>query len=348
MSSIEIAGRRIGPGEPTFVTAEISANHNGSIERAKELISLAKKCGADAVKIQSYTADTITLDVRDANFSVDGTIWAGTFLYDLYQQAQTPLEWHAELFAHANQEGIICFSSPFDSTAIDLLEKLNTPAYKIASPELVDIPLIKQAAKTGKPLIISTGMGTAEEISEAVSAARDVGNSQIILLKCTSAYPARIEDANLHTLADMANRFETVVGLSDHTLDNIVALTAAAKGGCFVEKHFTFLRSEGGPDAAFSLEPQELRTLVTSLRQLELCLGEARYGPTEKEKVGLRFRKSILISKDVKKGDLLTADNVRVVRPSHGMHPRHYHAVLGKVFEDDYKKGDPLLPECFR
>ena len=347
MSSIEIGGRRIGPGEPTFVTAEISANHNGSIERAKELISLAKACGADAVKIQTYTADTITLDVRDANFSVDGTIWAGTFLHDLYQEAQTPWEWHAELFAHAKQQQIICFSSPFDSTAIDLLEELNAPAYKIASPELVDIPLIKQAAKTGKPLIISTGMGTLEEISEAVSTVKETGNSQIILLKCTSAYPATIEEANLNTLPDMASRFATVVGLSDHTLDEIVSLTAAAKGGCFIEKHFTFSRSEGGPDATFSLEPEELRSLVTNLRQMELSLGEARYGPTEKEEISLRFRKSILISKDVKKGDVLTADNVRVVRPSHGMHPRHYEEVLGKTFMNDYGKGDPLLPECF-
>lgn len=327
----------------TFIIAELSANHGHSIEIAKESIRVAKECGADAVKIQTYTADTLTLNCDNKYFQIDtGTIWDGTTLYKLYQEAYTPWEWHKELFDYANEIGIEIFSTPFDKTAVDLLEELDTPIYKIASFEINDIPLIEYAASKGKPMIISTGVGTEEEIKEAVEACKRMGNNDITLLQCTSQYPAKLEDANLVMIRDLAERFGVKSGLSDHTMGSLVATTAVAMGATVVEKHFIVDRNIGGPDSSFSMTPDEFKEMVENIRNVEKMIGNVSYEITEKKKKSFKFKRSLFISKDIKKGEILTEENIRSVRPSDGISPKYYHEVLGKKASRDLKFGEPL------
>lgn len=327
----------------TFIIAELSANHGHSIEIAKESIRVAKECGADAVKIQTYTADTLTLNCDNKYFQIDtGTIWDGTTLYKLYQEAYTPWEWHKELFDYANEIGIEIFSTPFDKTAVDLLEELDTPIYKIASFEINDIPLIEYAASKGKPMIISTGVGTEDEIKEAVEACKRMGNNDITLLQCTSQYPAKLEDANLVMIRDLAERFGVKSGLSDHTMGSLVATTAVAMGATVVEKHFIVDRNIGGPDSSFSMTPDEFKEMVENIRNIEKMIGNVSYEITEKKKKSFKFKRSLFISKDIKKGEILTEENIRSVRPSDGISPKYYHEVLGKKASRDLKFGEPL------
>lgn len=325
------------------IIAELSANHGHSIEIAKESIKVAKECGADAVKIQTYTAETMTLNCDNEYFKIEqGTIWDGTILYKLYQEAYTPWEWHKELFDYANEIGIEIFSTPFDKTAVDLLEELNTPIYKIASFEINDIPLIEYAASKGKPMIISTGVGTEEEIKEAVEACKRMGNNDITLLQCTSQYPAKLEDANLVMIRDLAERFGVKSGLSDHTMGSLVATTAVAMGATVVEKHFIVDRNIGGPDSSFSMTPDEFKEMVENIRNVEKMIGNVSYEITEKKKKSFKFKRSLFISKDIKKGEILTEENIRSVRPSDGISPKYYHEVLGKKVSRDLKFGEPL------
>lgn len=325
------------------IIAELSANHGHSIEIAKESIRVAKECGADAVKIQTYTAETMTLNCDKRYFQIEqGTIWDGTTLYKLYQEAYTPWEWHKELFDYANEIGIEIFSTPFDKTAVDLLEELNTPIYKIASFEINDIPLIEYAASKGKPMIISTGVGTEEEIREAVEACKRMGNNDITLLQCTSQYPAKLEDANLVMIRDLAERFGVKSGLSDHTMGSLVATTAVAMGATVVEKHFIVDRNIGGPDSSFSMTPGEFKEMVENIRNVEKMIGNVSYEITEKRKKSFKFKRSLFISKDIKKGEILTEENIRSVRPSDGISPKYYHKVLGKKASRDLKFGEPL------
>ncbi len=328
--TIEISGRRIGTGQLPYVIAEMSANHNGKLDNAKRIIEEAKKSGADAVKIQTYRPDTITLNCERDDFRVVGGLWDGRTLYDLYREAHMPWEWHAPLFEHARKIGITIFSSPFDTTAVDLLESLNAPAYKIASFEAVDLPLIRYAARTGKPMIISTGMANREEIDEAITAAREGGCKELAILRCVSGYPAPPADYNLSTIRDMIDRLGLVTGLSDHTLDNTTAIAAVALGASIVEKHFTLDRRAGGPDDSFSLEPPELRALCEGARTAWLALGRIDYGPRSSELGNVKFRRSLYVTADLKAGDVLTADNVRSVRPGFGLAPKHLPQVLGK------------------
>lgn len=327
----------------TFIIAELSANHGHSIEIAKESIRVAKECGANAVKIQTYTADTLTLNCDNKYFQIDtGTIWDGTTLYKLYQEAYTPWEWHKELFDYANEIGIEIFSTPFDKTAVDLLEGLDTPIYKIASFEINDIPLIEYAASKGKPMIISTGVGTEEEIREAVEACKRMGNNDITLLQCTSQYPAKLEDANLVMIRDLAERFGVKSGLSDHTMGSLVATTAVAMGATVVEKHFIVDRNIGGPDSSFSMTPDEFKEMVENIRNVEKMIGNVSYEITEKKKKSFKFKRSLFISKDIKKGEILTEENIKSVRPSDGISPKYYNEVLGKKASRDLKFGEPL------
>lgn len=342
MSHITIAGRKIGVGCPPYVIAEMSANHNGDIARAFEIISMAKRAGADAVKIQTYRPDTITIDCESPEFRIEGGLWHGRTLYELYEWAHTPWEWHKELFDHARKEGITIFSSPFDETAIDLLEDLNAPAYKIASFEAVDLPLIRYAASTGKPLIISTGMANAEEIAEAVASARDAGCREVALLHCVSGYPAPAADYNLATIPDMMRRFGTVVGLSDHTLDNVTAIASVALGAAIIEKHVTLDRAGGGPDDSFSLEPAELAALCRDARTAFMALGEAGYQRRESEKGNVQFRRSLYVVRDIRAGEPFTRENVRSIRPGFGLAPKHMEEVLGKSASRDVERGTPL------
>lgn len=327
---IEIAKRKIGPEFPPYVIAEMSANHNGRIETALSLISAAKKAGADAVKLQTYTPDTITLNSDADEFQIHGGLWGGKTLYQLYSEAFLPWEWHAPLFEHARREEITIFSSPFDTTAVDLLEDLNAPAYKIASFEAVDLPLIRYVAGTGKPMIISTGMADAEEIAEAIAAARDGGCRELIVLHCVSGYPAPAEDYNLATIPDMIGRFGLITGLSDHTLDNTTAIASVALGACVIEKHFTMDRSQGGPDDSFSLEPAEFAALCQGAKTAWNALGRVDYGRKSSEMGNVKFRRSLYFVKDLKAGDIVTPDAVRSVRPGYGLAPKHYAAVVGK------------------
>ncbi|MFD1192565.1 MULTISPECIES: pseudaminic acid synthase [Phenylobacterium] len=340
--AVKIGDREIGPGRPPYVVAEMSGNHNGDIGRAIALIDAAKASGADAVKLQTYTADTITLDVDGPGFRVEGGLWDGRRLYDLYVEAHTPWAWHEALFRHARDIGIQIFSSPFDFTAVDLLESLDAPAYKIASFELVDIPLIRRCAATGKPLVMSTGLATEEEIGDAVAAAKDAGASGLILLHCTSAYPAPMSSMNLVTLPHLAAKFDVLAGLSDHTMGTAASVAAVALGACFIEKHFCLSRAEGGVDSAFSLEPDELARLVADCRAAAEALGEIRYGPTPAEISSRDHRRSLYIAEDVAAGEVLTAQNVRSVRPGFGMAPKHLDAVLGKRASRAAPKGTPL------
>lgn len=344
-SYMNIAGREIGSEMPPYVIAEMSANHNGSIETALKIIERAKQCGADAIKIQTYTADTITLDSDKADFQIQDGLWAGRTLYELYKWAHTPWEWHARLFEHARQVGITIFSSPFDSTAVDLLEDLGAPAYKIASFEAVDLPLIKYVAGTGKPMIISTGMADAEEIAEAVAAARDGGCTQLAILHCVSGYPAPAGDYNLRTIPDMIQRFGLLTGLSDHTLDNTTAIAGVVMGASIIEKHFTLDRSGGGPDDSFSLEPLELESLCRDSKIAWTALGRIDYGRKSSEQGNVKFRRSIYVVRDVAAGEFVSLDNVRTVRPGYGMACKHFESIQGRRFVRDVPLGTPLSAE---
>ncbi|WP_277673315.1 pseudaminic acid synthase [Piscibacillus halophilus] len=326
-----------------FVIAEMSANHGHDINIAKETIKAAKEAGADAIKLQTYTPDTITLDCDNEFFQVkQGTIWDGRTLYDLYKEAYTPWEWHEELMDYAKELGLICFSSPFDKTSVDLLESLNVPAYKVASFEITDIPLIEYVASKGKPVIISTGIATLGEIDEAVQACRRVGNQQIILLKCTSAYPAKIEDANLLTMQNLKETFNVEVGLSDHTLGVTVPIVSVALGAKVIEKHFILDKSIGGPDASFSLDIQEFKLLVDSVRDAEKALGKVDYELTEKKIKSREFSRSLFVVKDIKEGEVLNEENVRSIRPGYGLAPKYSKSVYGSTASQDIKRGTPL------
>ncbi len=340
--AISIAGHQIGKACRPFVIAEISGNHNGSLDKALSLIEAAKSAGADAVKIQTYTPDTMTIDSQRKDFLVEGGLWDGKTLYELYQWAHTPWEWHEALFAKAKEQNIILFSSPFDETAVDLLESLHAPAYKIASFEMTDLPLIEYVAKTGKPVIVSTGMANAQEIHEAVECIKACGNEQLVLLHCVSSYPASHEDANLSTLVDMATRFEVPTGLSDHTLDNTTAIAATALGACVIEKHFTDSRENIGPDSAFSLELNELENLVNDVQNAWRSLGKVNYDLKAGEKANVVFRRSLYAVKDIVKGERFTEANVRRIRPGYGLPPKYMSIILGANAPHDIKRGEPI------
>ena len=339
---ISIAGRKIGLDYAPYIIAELSANHNGKLETALRIIEEAKKSGADAVKLQTYTADTITLNSDADEFRIKGGLWDGRTLYDLYQEAHMPWDWHKPLFDHARNLGITIFSSPFDNTAVDLLEDLNAPAYKIASFEAVDLPLIKYVATTGKPMIISTGMADAEEIAEAIEAAREGGCKELAILHCVSGYPAPAADYNLRTITDMVKRFGLVTGLSDHTLDNTTAITSVALGASIIEKHFTLDRSGGGPDDSFSLEPAELAALCRDSKTAWQALGSVNYGRKSSEQGNAQFRRSLYFVKDMKAGDVITEDAVRSVRPGFGLAPKYFEELVGKRLKVDASYGAPV------
>jgi pseudaminic acid synthase len=343
MAEIRIADRLVGPSAPPFVIAEMSGNHNHSLQRALEIVDAAADAGAHAIKLQTYTADTITLDVDLPDFRIEepDSLWKGRTLHDLYAEAYTPWEWHEPLFARAREHGLIAFSTPFDETAVDFLETLDVPCYKIASFENVHLPLIRKVAATGKPILMSTGMATAGELDEAVRKARDAGCRELVLLKCTSTYPADPAASNLQTIPHMAELFDCPVGVSDHTLGTGVSVAAVALGAIAVEKHFTLSRADGGVDATFSLEPAEMRELVTETEQAWRALGEVHYGPTSAEEPSLQFRRSLYLAADMKAGDVFTLENLRVVRPGHGLPPRFYDVLLGKRIARDAPKGTP-------
>ena len=345
MKQLTIAGRSIGPDHPPYVIAELSANHNGSMETAKAIIGAARKAGADAVKLQTYRPDTITLDSDAEDFRIRGGLWDGRTLYELYEEAHMPWDWHAPLFDHARQLSITIFSSPFDTTAIDMLEDLGAPAYKIASFEAVDLPLIRYAAQTGKPMIISTGMADADEIAEAVDAARGGGCRELALLHCVSGYPAPAEDYNLRTIADMVARHGLVTGLSDHTLDNTTAIASVALGAAIIEKHFTLNRGGGGPDDSFSLEPPELAALCTGAKTAWAALGKVDYGRKSSEQGNAQFRRSLYFVRDLAAGETITADAVRSVRPGFGLAPKHLSAVIGSTVTQDVRRNTPVKCE---
>lgn len=340
--SITIAGHRIAVDEAPYVIAEMSANHNGHIETALKLIESAKQAGADAVKLQTYRPDTITLNCDSEDFRIHGGLWDGRTLYDLYQEAHMPWEWHAPLFAHARKLGITIFSSPFDNTAVDLLEDLNAPAYKIASFEAIDPALIKYVASTSKPMIISTGMADAKEIQEAIDAAREGGCKELAVLHCVSGYPAPAEDYNLRTIPDMIKRFGLVTGLSDHTLDNTTAITSVAMGASIIEKHFTLDRSGGGPDDSFSIEPAELTELCCKTKTAWQALGRVDYGRKSSEQSNLQFRRSLYYVKDLKVGDVITPESVRSVRPGFGLEPKHLKSLIGKRVQTEVLRNSPV------
>jgi pseudaminic acid synthase len=337
-----IAGRPIGPGHPPFVIAELSGNHNGELGRALALIDAAADAGADAVKLQTYTADTITIDHDGPGFTLEGGLWHGRTLHDLYSEAFTPYEWHAALFAHARARGLIVFSSPFDETAVELLEGLDAPAFKIASFEAVDLPLIARAARGGKPLIISTGMTDRAEIGAAVKTALDAGAGGVALLHCVSAYPARFEDANLAMIPRLARDFGCVAGLSDHTPGTAAAVAAVALGAGIIEKHFTLARADGGPDAAFSLEPAELKQLVDDCRHAHAAIGVPEYRRGETEAHNRQFRRSLYVVRDVPAGRVLTGEDVRSIRPGFGLEPARLPQVLGRRAARALKRGEPF------
>jgi pseudaminic acid synthase len=324
-----------------LIIAELSANHNGSLDNAIATIKAAKRSGADAIKLQTYTPDTITLDVKNADFKItQGTIWDGNYLYDLYKEAYTPWDWHEKLFEVAKAEGLICFSSPFDTTAVDLLEKLNSPAYKIASLEITDIPLIKYIASKGKPIIISTGIANESDIELAIITCKDAGNTDIALLKCTTSYPAPIEESNLIMIKDLADRFKVVSGLSDHTMGITAPIVATCLGARIIEKHFILDRSIGGPDASFSLNEEEFTTMVKAVREAEKAIGKIDYTLTEKQTKSREFSRSLYVAADLKKGDIITGKNVRSVRPGFGLQPKYLNEILGKKVNKDVEKGE--------
>ena len=337
-----IGERRVGAGEPTYIVAEMSANHDHDLDKALQIVEEAKQAGADAVKVQTYTPDTITLRSDKAPFRIQGTLWEGRGLHELYSEAAMPWEWHAPLQARAREIGIDFFSTPFDPTAVDFLEELGVPVHKIASFEMVDLPLIRKVASTGKPIIMSTGMASLAEVEEAVGAARDAGCDQLALLKCTSAYPAPPEESNLRTIPHLAETFGVVPGLSDHTMSEAVPVTAVAMGACIIEKHFTLSRATPGPDSAFSLEPAEFRRMVDAVRIAERALGSVSYEVTEKQQVSKAFRRSLFVVRDMRAGDRFTSDNVRSIRPADGLHTRYYEEVLNRTAASDIERGTPL------
>lgn len=340
---ILIANRKIAVKSPAFIIAELSGNHNQDLGRALAIIEAAGESGADAIKLQTYTADTITMDCRNQYFATQaGSLWEGRTLYDLYQEAHTPWDWHEKLFQKAEECGLICFSSPFDKTAVDFLERLNAPAYKIASYEINDIPLIRRAARTGKPVIISTGVASLSDIELALQTCREEGNQDVILLKCTSAYPAPYHEMNLRVIPHMAETFQCMTGLSDHSYGTEVAVAAAALGAKVVEKHLTLSRQDGGVDSDFSMEPEEFARMVRKIRNVEAALGTVTYELTEKQKESKRYSRSLFASEDIRKGELLQESNIRSVRPGDGITPRYLDAVLGKRAKRDISRGMPL------
>ncbi len=344
MDTIVINGRKIGAAHPPFIIAEMSNNHNQSLARALEIVEAAARAGAHALKLQTYTADTITVNSNKRDFLIDDpeSLWKGNQLYQLYQQANTPWEWHQPIFEKCLKLGLIPFSTPFDETAIEFLESLQVPCYKIASFENNDLALIRRVASTGKPMIISTGMATVAELDETVQTAREAGCRDIILLKCTSAYPASPESINLRTIGHMKELFNCQVGLSDHTMGTGVAVASVALGATVIEKHFTLSRKDGGVDSAFSIEPEELERLVVESEIAWKALGKVRYGPTDREKASLKFRRSLYIVQDVKMGDILNHENLRSIRPGYGLSPRYYELLLGKRVNQDINKGTPV------
>lgn len=341
---IEIAGRRIGPSMPPFVVAEMSGNHNQSLERALAIVEAAAQSGAHALKIQTYTADTMTLPIARGEFSIDepGSLWRGRTLHDLYREAHTPWEWHAPIFERCRALGLIAFSAPFDATAVDFLESLGVPCYKIASFENTDIPLVRKVAATGKPVIISTGMATRAELDETVTEARAAGCRELVLLKCTSTYPASPECSNLRTIPHLRELYSCEIGLSDHTTGIGAAVAAVALGATVIEKHFTLSRADGGVDAAFSLEPGELRSLVDETERAWLALGDVSYGPTEAEKKSLVFRRSLYVVEDLQPGEILTSENLRAIRPGLGLAPKHIDTLLGRRVARRVARGTPM------
>lgn len=344
VKELKINHIEIGVNNKPFIIAEMSGNHNQSIERALQLVDIAAEAGAHAIKLQTYTAETMTLDIHENEFVIQNisSLWKGETLYNLYKKAYTPWEWHAEIFDYAKSKGLLAFSSPFDETAVDFLESLHVPAYKIASFENIDIPLIRKVAKTGKPVIISTGMATVAEIDEAVRTIRATGNNQIVLLKCTSTYPASPENSNVATIPHLREMFGVEVGLSDHTMGIGVATAAVALGATVIEKHFTTSRAEGGVDAAFSLEPHELKLLVEETERAWASIGKVSYGPTTAELPSVNRRRSLYIAEDIQAGDLLTKESIKSVRPGLGLPTKYYDLILGKAIKQDAKKGTPL------
>lgn len=340
---VQIKGKLISKDSSTFIIAEMSANHLMNFDKAVELIKVAKECGVDAIKLQTYTPDTITIDCDNEYFQIkQGTIWDGTTLHKLYQTAYTPWEWQPKLKEIAEEMGLICFSSPFDLTAVDFMEQMDMPAYKIASFEINDIPFIRKIAKLGKPIIMSTGVAKLEDIERALQVCKEEGNEDVILLKCTSAYPAPYEDINLKVIPNMSDMFDCLVGLSDHTMGTAVAVASVALGVKVVEKHLVLSRAEGGPDAAFSMEPQEFKKMVEEIRIVEKALGKVTYELTDKQKKSREHSRSLFIVKDMKAGEVLTEENVRSIRPGYGLHTMYYEEVLGKKVKVDLKKGTPL------
>jgi pseudaminic acid synthase len=346
MKELFIGNRKIGPDQPCFIIAELSANHNGSLVTALETIKAAKRAGADAIKLQTYRPDTITLNVKTPDFLVSqGTIWDGKYLYDLYQEAYTPWEWHAELFEAAERVGLLCFSSPFDKTAVDLLESLNAPAYKIASFEITDIPLIEYTAAKQKPIIMSTGIALKEDIDLAVDACRKVGNDQLVLLKCTSSYPAPIEEANVAMIEDLASQFNSIAGLSDHTMGITVPIVAITFGAKVIEKHFIIDRSIGGPDASFSLTEKEFKSMVVAVREAEAAIGKVDYSLSVKQMKSREHSRSLYVAENIEAGEIFTELNVRSVRPGFGLHPKFLKGILGHKSKISLSKGMPFKLE---
>ncbi|MGJ9458017.1 pseudaminic acid synthase [Oceanobacillus sp. CF4.6] len=345
MKKITFGGKKeIGTDTPPFIIAEMSGNHNQSLERALEIVEMAAKAGVHALKIQTYTADTMTLNEAKGDFMINDSksIWKNKSLYKLYQEANTPWEWHQPIFERCKQLGMIGFSSPFDETAVDFLESLNVPCYKIASFECTDLPLIRKVAKTKKPMIISTGMCSAAEIEETVNAAREAGCEDLILLKCTSTYPASPENTNIITIPHMKDLFQCQIGLSDHTMGHGVAVASVALGATIIEKHFTLSRSDGGVDASFSLEPNEMKALVTETKRAWQSIGNVHYGPTKAEKSSEKYRRSLYVTEDMKAGDIFTQENLRAIRPGFGLPPKYYDILLGKTVVQDVEKGTPV------
>ncbi|MEO2063042.1 MAG: pseudaminic acid synthase [Christiangramia sp.] len=345
---MKIGNRKIGINNQVFIIAELSANHNGDLETALQTIKAAKRAGADCIKLQTYTPDTMTINSQKKDFIIQGTIWEGRNLYNLYEEAYTPWEWHKTLFEAAAEEGLVCFSSPFDKTAVDFLEDLNAPAYKIASFEITDIPLIEYVASKGKPVIISTGIAGKEDIELALDACHRMGNEDIALLKCTSSYPAPIEEANMIMIGDLAERFNVISGLSDHTLGNTVPIVATSLGAKIIEKHFILDKSIGGPDASFSLDEREFTEMVKAVREAEKAIGKVDYNLTDKQKKGKDFSRSLYVVEDISEGEILTETNIKSIRPGFGMHPKFFSAVLGKKVSQDIEKGTRLSFEFLK
>lgn len=345
---ITIDNKRIGSNYKPYIIAELSANHNGDINKALKSIEVAAKCGVDAIKIQTYTADTMTINCNKPEFQINGGLWDGNNLYDLYTQAQTPFEWHKDLFKKAKEIGITLFSTPFDETALELLESLDAPAYKIASFEMTDLDLIKKVAQTGKPMIISTGMANEVEIAETIKTAKENGCKELVVLHCISSYPAPFNQANLATIPDLAKKYNVIPGLSDHTLGTVVSVTSVALGACLIEKHFIMNRRDKGPDSEFSLEPNEMARLVVETKAAHEAIGVAGYDLKPVEKSSIIYRRSLYFVKDIKKGEKITTQNLRRIRPGYGLPPKHYQEVLGSVAQQDIMRGTAVSWELIR